>query len=93
MVASPDGSRRLSHGVVVETSILARLFGFRLLRLEGTVVLSPAEFTEAASASASQRHVVDAGAGQAVGGLSTAMRLLQDSAVQLDAARQLDSQR
>jgi hypothetical protein len=36
----PDSD--LGKGVLVETSILARLLGMKLLTLEGTVVLSPA---------------------------------------------------
>jgi len=32
--------------MLIETSVLARLFGFKLLTLEGTVVVSPAQFRE-----------------------------------------------
>jgi hypothetical protein len=38
----PDGASHLSDGVLVETHLLARLLGMRLLRVEGTVLMSPA---------------------------------------------------
>ncbi|MBY5164225.1 hypothetical protein [Salsipaludibacter albus] len=37
-----DRDADLSAGVVVETDLVARLFGLRLLRLSGTVLLLPA---------------------------------------------------
>lgn len=43
LTVAPDRRRRLSQGVLVEGSILARLLGMRLLRLEATVVLTPAD--------------------------------------------------
>jgi len=39
----PHPGSRLSDGVVIETSVLARLFGIRLLTLEGTVLVTPAQ--------------------------------------------------
>ena len=39
------------RGVVVEASVLARLLGIRLLRLDATVVLVPADVTPPSSAS------------------------------------------
>jgi hypothetical protein len=39
----PPSSRQLSDGLLIETSVLARLLGIKLLTLEGTVVLSPAQ--------------------------------------------------
>ena len=41
--AVPDRRRRVSDGVLVEASILARLLGLRLLTLDVTLVLVPAE--------------------------------------------------
>ncbi len=38
----PDSSKRLSEGVVVQTSLLARVLGMKLLTVEGTVLVSPA---------------------------------------------------
>jgi hypothetical protein len=43
LTAVPDRKRRLSEGVLVEASILARLLGLRLLKLDATVVLMPAD--------------------------------------------------
>lgn len=43
VLATPSGSGRLSEGVVVETDIVATLLGVRALRLQGTVVLAPAD--------------------------------------------------
>ena len=45
LTVAPDRRRRLSQGVLVEGSILARLLGLRLLRLEATVLLTPANVT------------------------------------------------
>lgn len=45
-MAVPDSSKRLSDGLVIETSVLARLFGFKLLTLQGTVLVSPAQLRE-----------------------------------------------
>jgi hypothetical protein len=38
----PDSSKRLSDGLVIETAVVARLLGVKLLTLEGTVLASPA---------------------------------------------------
>lgn len=46
----PDGSNHLSDGVVVETRLIARLLGVRLLRVEGTILMSPARLVAAAGA-------------------------------------------
>ena len=37
----PDSDSHLSDGVVVETHLLARVLGMRLLRVDGVVLLSP----------------------------------------------------
>jgi hypothetical protein len=41
--AIPDRSRRLSDGVLVDASIRARLLGLRLLTVDATIVLVPAD--------------------------------------------------
>jgi hypothetical protein len=41
----PDGRRRLSEGALVEASVVARLLGVRLLKLQATVALAPAQVT------------------------------------------------
>jgi hypothetical protein len=40
------GTGETSDGLLIETSVLARLFGFKLLTLEGTVVVTPAQLRE-----------------------------------------------
>lgn len=45
LTAIPDRRRRPSDGLVVEARIVARLLGLRLLTLEATVVVVPAEVT------------------------------------------------
>jgi hypothetical protein len=45
----PDSRRRPSDGVVAEASIVARLLRLRLLRLDATVVVSPAVVTARSS--------------------------------------------
>lgn len=42
----PDAGARLTDGVVVETRLVARLLGLRVLRVDGTVRLSPARVVE-----------------------------------------------
>ncbi len=41
--AVPDHGRHLSNGLLIEGSILARVLGLRLLTLDTTVVLVPAD--------------------------------------------------
>jgi hypothetical protein len=42
-MAVPDRTRRLSDGVLVDASLQARLLGMRLLTVDATVVLAPAD--------------------------------------------------
>ena len=42
----PDSSKQLSDGVVVQASVLARLLGVKLLTVDATVLVSPAQLTE-----------------------------------------------
>jgi hypothetical protein len=42
----PDEESRLSDGVLVETALVARVLGLRLLRVDGTVLLAPARLHE-----------------------------------------------
>jgi hypothetical protein len=42
----PDADGSLADGVVVETRIVARLLGLRLLRVDGVVLLSPGRVRE-----------------------------------------------
>lgn len=45
-----DPEADLSQGVVVEANLLARVFGLRLLRVTGTIVLAPARPVDDAQA-------------------------------------------
>lgn len=51
-VVTPDGSKNLSDGVLIETTVLARVLRLKLLTLEGTVLVSPAEVRRAGDGSA-----------------------------------------
>jgi hypothetical protein len=42
----PDSTKRLSDGLVIETAVVARLLGVKLLTLEGTVLASPAHLKD-----------------------------------------------
>jgi hypothetical protein len=42
----PDSSKQLSDGVVIQASVLARLLGVKLLTVDATVLVSPAQLTE-----------------------------------------------
>jgi hypothetical protein len=42
----PDADSSLADGVVVETRLVARLLGLKLLRVHGVVLLSPARVRE-----------------------------------------------
>jgi hypothetical protein len=42
----PDPGRSLADGVVVETRLVARLLGIKLLRVDGVVLLSPGRVGE-----------------------------------------------
>ena len=50
LTALPDDHGRLAEGVLVEASILGRILGLRLLKLDMTVVLVPSRVTSSQSA-------------------------------------------
>jgi hypothetical protein len=50
VMVSPDRTRRLAGGALVQASVRARVLGLPLLRLDATVVLAPAEISAARSA-------------------------------------------
>ena len=43
VTAIPDGTRRLSDGLVIDASVVARLFRIRLLTLDASVIVSQAK--------------------------------------------------
>jgi hypothetical protein len=50
LTATPDRRRRLSDGVLVDASIHARLLGLRLLTVDASIVLVPAEVSASPAA-------------------------------------------
>jgi hypothetical protein len=86
--------RRPSEGVLVEASILARLLGIRLLKLDATVLVSPAEVTASSRprpevrTSPRRSEVSSAPTGAAAGrGLADAVRSINEGAEILAEAR------
>lgn len=45
-VLQPDPGGTLTEGVVVRTTLVARLLGLRLLRIDGTVLIAPGRLGE-----------------------------------------------
>jgi hypothetical protein len=100
-LVEPDPAQSLSDGLIIESSLLARLLGVKLLTLEGTIVLSPAHVRlgapplRAGSQSAHDglpprpaeigRAPVAASSSRIGSGLADAVRLLDESAAELDA--------
>jgi hypothetical protein len=100
LAATPDRRRRPSDGLVVEASILARLLRVRLLRLEATVVIVPAEVTARPSAppdvqgrpsARSARPLPEGSATSGRRGLAEAVRTLDEGAAILAEARRTAS--
>jgi hypothetical protein len=94
--AVPDRRRRVSDGILVEASVLARLLGLRLLTLDVTLVLVPAEVSAPAPPSAARGLPAGASAGRygappartvPGGGLADAVRSINEGAEQLAEAR------
>jgi hypothetical protein len=94
----PDGSKHLSDGVVVETHLLARLLGVRLLRVEGTILMAPGHLVSdpgvGHSAAAAPTYVTGrasrnrmAAGARAGDGLAEAARLLESSDASLQSCR------
>ena len=92
---APDFSRRLSDATLVEASVSARLLGMRLLTLDATVVLVPAEESAATPDASAQDARPAAGsaqdarpaAGRGRHGLADAVRNLEQGAKLLAEAR------
>lgn len=95
LTAVPDRRRRLSDGVLVEASILARVLGIRLLTLDTTVVLVPADVRAPSTAShdppartsAPSSGVPPTQSGAAGHGLAEAVRSINEGAELLAKAR------
>jgi hypothetical protein len=95
LTAVPGRRRRLSDGVLVEASVLARVLGVRLLTVRATVVLAPADVTAASStdrdpaapAAARSSDVAPARRRARGHGLAEAVRRIDEGAELLAAAR------
>jgi hypothetical protein len=92
LTALPDPRRRPSDGVLIKASILARLLGIRLLKLDATVVVVPAQVAAPSSAPQDRRPVASRGAAPARpvaigGGLAAAVRSIDEGAEILAEAR------
>ena len=74
---APDAASHLSDGVVVETRLIARLLGVRILRVDGVVHLAPARLEGAASSTSTLGPSL-AAERQLGAGLARASRLLED---------------
>jgi hypothetical protein len=72
---APDGDGRLSEGVLIETHLLARLLGLRLLRIDGVVTVAPARV---APSPVDPRAVPMTSTMQLGAGLERAAHLLRD---------------
>jgi hypothetical protein len=78
----PDDGGVLSEGLVVEASVVARLFRFRLLEIDASLVVSPADVRGLSTAvpPPARRRTVGAG-------LVAAERALDQGAASLAASR------
>jgi hypothetical protein len=95
VTVTPDRRSRLSEGGVVEASVRARLLGIRLLTLEASVVIAPAEVAVPWARSNDPYHrsparsssLPPARSGAIGGGLAEAVRSIDESTALLAEAR------
>jgi hypothetical protein len=96
LTVAPDRRRRLSDGVLVEASLLARVMGIRLLTIDATVALVPADVGDIPSSpahmpparAAGRSAVVRPGRARVAGhGLAEAVRSINEGAELLAEAR------
>jgi hypothetical protein len=71
----PDADSNLADGIVVETRLVARLLGVRLLRVDGVVLLSPGRVRAAHPAVRPADHVDHVTERQASNGVRPGERL------------------
>jgi hypothetical protein len=77
-----DRRRRLSDGALVEATILARVLGMRLLKLDASVVIVPADLAAPASdfrRSPARSHAVGHGLAGAVRSINEGAALLANA--------------
>jgi hypothetical protein len=82
LIAIPDGGGRLSEGLVVKASIVARLFRLRLLAVDASLVISPARAKSRSPVVAARTRSRAIG-----GGLAAAERCIDEGAASLAASR------
>ena len=95
LTAVPDRRRRPSDGIVVEASILARVLGIRLLTVDATVAIAPADVTAPSPAPRRSRTrtwarpagVAPARSGAVGRGLAEAVRSIDEGAAILAETR------
>jgi hypothetical protein len=90
LIAVPDGRRPLSEGLVVEASIVARLLRVRLLAVDASLIVVPAQVKGRPRAHAALAPVTPRAIG---GGLATAERFLDEGAASLSASRAIAGRR
>ena len=82
LVAVPDDRGQLSEGLVLQASVVARLFRFRLLAIDASVVIAPAQVKGRPLGVASRTRT------RAIGsGLAAAERSIDEGAASLAASR------
>ena len=82
LIAVPDDGGALSEGLVVEASVVARLFRFRLLEIDASLVVSPAAVRGPSTAVPPRARRRTVGAG-----LVAAERAIDEGAASLAASR------
>lgn len=88
VLSIPGSARQLSEGAAVKASVIARLLGIRLLTLDATVLLAPAEIAAPPPPAPAPAPSRLAGSAGPVGdGLSAAARFIEEGAASLAAAR------
>jgi hypothetical protein len=85
-------SQRGTHGVspvIIRASVLGRLLGMRLLRLEADISLFPADLGSSSTVGLSPRVVTGSATTDGTGGLTDARELLAHASRTLDETSQL----
>jgi hypothetical protein len=94
--SSSATSQRGKHGVspvVIRASVLGRLLGIRLLRLEADIALFPADLGSSSTIGPSPRIVTSSATTDGTGGLTDAVELLAHASRTLDETPHLGTAR
>jgi len=75
LIAVPDGDGRLSEGLLIEGSLVARVLKLRLLRIDARLVVAPAQMKAPPGAAPDGRRLRPRAVGTR---LAAAQRLLED---------------